>query len=478
MTTRSTPATNQTAPTNQDASPTRRRLAPVAARIVVVLAVLVALDVALSWLLLPYGSLSEAIWYRYYQLADEPVDTLICGSSFAMQGIDPELIDETLGSYSCSLATPGQSRTSTLIALRDAYEDHHIKRAIVAVSIESMNKTETRLDYNLAFTCGETQGRSLPHAAGTYLRTLFDHQYASTTDSLALLAPWSVWHVDYTPAAALENLRLRRELTPAEAQAASTGHQNVTQRGWASARAKMSVTKIAQYACPAADSEYVLDERVLDEYRAICRYCTAHDIKLYFVTTPWYDYLLTRYEREGGYALAIKPFVDALTAEGATFLDCALFKPSFFHAPPIAFYNEQHLNEGGAMLFTPRLAEVIKRAEQGDDLSDCFFDHSLAGWQEYQASLEGILLSTFTATPVKGAIELQMKSWTAPDIEVAYSVRRIREDGTSEKLRGYRTDDTFTIPVEGHGTMTIRVNARRAGTRGRRERFCVRTILY
>ena len=462
----------------RDAHPKRpNRTGTVITRVIVVACLLTAANLALCWLLLPAGSMGEALWYRYYQRMDEPIDTIICGTSFAMQGIDPALIDETLGSHSQSLATPGQSRTSTLIALRDAYEDHHITRAIVGVSIESMGKTESRPAFDLAFSINEMRGRPPLHAAGTYLRTLCAHQHLSSADSFAMLMPWSIWNAGFSPAAIRTNLAQRRTMTALEIQATNYS-QPITEQGYAPAWGSMSTAKVAKYAVAADESEYQLDGRVLDEYRAICQYCAQHDIKLYFACLPWIDYLLVRYERPGGYALAIKPFVDAMTAEGATFLDCPLLRPSYYRAKPSEFYNEQHINYEGAQRFTPHLADLIARVERGEDISSLFYDHSMEGWQEYLDSIRGILLSTFTATPVDGAIELAMKSWTAPGIEVEYAVFRVREEGGYEQLRDYATDTTFSLPVEGHGVIKLRINARRAGSKRRCERFCVRSVRY
>ena len=455
----------------------KRRVGIVLARAFVVVGILLAVDLLLCHLLFPAGSISEALWYQYRQRDDAEIDTLICGTSFVMQGIDPALIDETLGSHSQSLATPGQSRTSTLIALRDAYEDHHITRAIIGVSIESMNRTETRPAYNIAFAINEMRGQSLPHAASTYLRTLSDHQHLSSADSFAMLAPWTIWNAGFGIDEIRTSLRQRSTMTPLEVQA-ELYRQPITEQGFAPAWGELRISEVATYATAPDDSEYEVDERVLDEYRAICRYCAQRDIKLYFTCMPWIDYLLVRYERPGGYALAIKPFVDAMTEEGATFLDCALLRRSHYRAKLSDFYNEQHLCYEGAERFTPVLADVIARAERGEDISELFYEHSLAGWEEYLQSVRGILLSTFTATPVDGAINLAMKSWAAPDIEVEYAVFRAREEGGWEQLTDYSTADTFSYPVEGHGEVTLRINARRAGSKKRCERFCTRHIYY
>lgn len=455
-----------------------RRVGRIAGIVALACAALVALDMLLCYLLVPYGGESQAVWYQYYQLGDEPVDTLICGTSYAMQCINPERVDRELGSSSFSLASPQQTPAATLVAIEDAYREHHIKRVILGASIESATSDWTPLRYSLSFVAGEMQGQSLPHTLRTCARVLLDQQYLSGAGSLAALVPWSVWNVGLSPSAIRDNVERRRTMTPVEAQRVRM-HQLVTERGYAPVHGwHCKRDEVATYACSAIDSDYELDEHALEGYRQICRYCKAHDIELYLVAPPWLDYLLLRYEREGGYALAIKPFVDAMTEEGAHFLDFALAKPDFYRPLLKNYYNEQHLNRKGARHFSKHLGEAIASIERGEDVSPLFFSHDLEGWRGYQASISRITVSTFTATPVSGAIEFAMQSWAPTGMEVEYQVLRVREDGSFEELRPYSTEETFTYPIEGHGEITLRVNARQVGSARRVERHCVRTILY
>ena len=92
-------------PTSKDAAPRKeRRLWPLAVRLVLVLVAAVLANWGLCWVLEPYGTTTEVVWSEYRAAADEDIDTLITGPSFAMD-MDPNIIDPVLGSSSWSLST-------------------------------------------------------------------------------------------------------------------------------------------------------------------------------------------------------------------------------------------------------------------------------------------------------------------------------------------------------------------------------------
>ena len=99
------------------------------------LTMLIALDIAFTLAIEPYGSHSEAIWYEYRELtaAGERYDTIVIGSSVAQDGLQPGPLDETLATTSFCLASPGQSPWASLRALETALDDHPVKRVILHI---------------------------------------------------------------------------------------------------------------------------------------------------------------------------------------------------------------------------------------------------------------------------------------------------------------------------------------------------------
>ena len=83
-------------PSPQETASRPRRYLRVIAWIALSLALLVALDIAFTLAIEPYGSHSEAIWYEYRELtaAGERYDTIVIGSSVAQDGLQPGPLDE------------------------------------------------------------------------------------------------------------------------------------------------------------------------------------------------------------------------------------------------------------------------------------------------------------------------------------------------------------------------------------------------
>ena len=465
--------------TPQTGVPMPLRVARVLASIVACLVAVVVLNMVLSYALFPYGDEAEIKWEQYRSFSDRTIDTVIVGSSYAGQGIDPAMLDDTLGSATYSLTTAAQPRIASLVAIRDAYEEHHIKRAIIGLSIKSMYDANDWVPYGIAFVAAESKGQSLVHAAQTYLQVTLANQYTRTANGLAALAPWSVYHVGLSPATIMQNIKLKQTYSAVE-----WGREKgttLTEAGYVPVGGHFNSRKVAVSAAAATPAESAPTEEALRQYLDICDYCTAHDIKLYVVAIPLCDYALLRYENEGGYATAIAPFVDAMTEAGATFLDFGLSRPEYYWPLPNEIRDEQHINDVGAARFSSYLGEVMAAVERGEDVSGRFYPHTVEGWQEYLSTVESIAVATFYPTVRAGAIDLELKAFASPSVAVSYRVSRVLEDGETEVLRDWSEEETYTYPTEGHGKVRLLVQARRSDKVNlpkARTRGCARTILY
>ena len=450
-------------------------------RCVVVLLVgacLVALNAALTYALLPYGGQTEAIWHQYYAKKDEPIDTLVVGGSYAMQDFVPSVIDERLGSHTYNLATPSQSRVSTLTAIRDAYEDHGISRVFIGTSADNMWGMLKEIKYDTTFFLAEAQGRSLMRSIPTYASMVTQPRFFGDANSFAAIMPWLANHVSYNRSAIQENLQLKATLTPEEALSAN-GLQMDAQ-GFIPQYGVYSGNDSADRATVAGDEEYQMSDLTKQEYRAICRYCKQHGIKLYFVVAPRPDFATVRFEKEGGYAVSLAQYEQLAREEGAEVIDFSLTKPEFYRAAEWEFHDVSHLNYDAAVRFSGVLADTIARMEAGEDLSGNFYPHTVEGWQEYLSTIDSLSLVTFYPTVNETAIDLEIKAFAGPSVAVEYQVSRVLADDSLEVLRPYSTETTFSYPIEGHGGVTLRVDARKvgAGAAEQPERYCVRWISY
>lgn len=444
--------------------------------LVFVAVVAVLANKALFYALVPYGGQTEAIWAQYYDLADEDIDTLIAGSSYGMECIDPKILDEELGWSTYSLATPFQTRDATMRAVRDAYEDHHIKRLILGAGIDKMFNDDNGLEYDLSFAHGEALGGSLSRAFAAYADVAVRRPYFGNSSSLAVAVPWLVWHVDLNRQAIEGNMAMRATLSPQEACAEQ--HLYVTDRGHIPHYGQVDLDVVAESSIVAPDIEYKFIEGAREQYLELFDYCKAHDIQVIMITTPWPDCSLMRYEREGGYAIAMAEFEKVAKEADVTLLDFALVRPEAFDTTIADFHDAWHLNGEGAQRFSKFLASTLKKVEAGEDVSNLFYAHTVEGWNEFCDQVEGIALATFDYEMHDDAIDLSLRSYKAPSTQVEYEIYAAELGEDFRLVRPYSQNETFSYPIEGSGSVTIVVHARQLGSDIEFERSCRLDIPY
>ena len=430
----------------------------------------------LFYALVPYGGQTEVIWAQYYDLADEDIDTLIAGSSYGMECIDPEVLDAELGWSTYSLATPFQTRDATMRAVRDAYEDHHIKRLILGAGIDKMFSDDNGLEYDLSFAHGEALGGSLARAFAAYIDVAVRRPYFGNTSSLAVAVPWLVWHVDLNREAIEENMTMRATLSPQEACA--TQHLYPTERGHIPHYGQVDLDVVAESSIVAPDSEYKFIDGAREQYLELFDYCKAHDIQVIMITTPWPDCSLMRYEREGGYAIAMAEFEKVAQEADIMLLDFALVRPEAFDTTIEDYHDAWHLNGEGAQRFSKFLASTFKKVEAGEDVSGLFYPHTAEGWNEFCNQVEGIALATFDYKVDDDSIDLAIRSYKAPSTQVEYEIYAAEQGEDFKLVRPYSQDETFSYPIEGSGNVAIAVHARQVGSDVEFERSCTLSIPY
>ena len=77
-----------------------------------------------------------------------------------------------------------------------------------------------------------------------------------------------------------------------------------------------------------------------------------------------------------------------------------------------------------------------------------------------------------------GTLGLEAIPTTGPDTAVEYQVVRVHADGSEEELRGWSADPSFSTRLEGHGSATVRVNARVQGSDAPYERYWQKDFEY
>lgn len=443
----------------------------------VVFAALVCINAVLTWALVPWGGQTQVVRSEWRAAADEHIDTIVVGSSFAQHDVDPGIFDSTseLESSTFNLATPWQSRHSTIATVEDAVETHQVSRVILMAAVGNL-ASDSVIDYDVVFALSEASAQPLPQAIATYLGTVTDSDFVGTADSVAALAPWIVDHVGFTPASIKGNIRNRMECErPLEAYG-RVDWRPYMGRGYFQYNDVLYVDTVSAECGPPTTDELTVRDSAVSQYEEVLARCEELGVKLYFVVPPRPAYSTLRFGENYGSMMSI--FRDMCERHGATLLDFTMVRPGEVADPGLQttdFSDFGHLNYSGAQKFSPTLARLIARIEQQGSVEDLFFSYE--DWDDYLASIDYLSVSTFAAEPVDGGLHLSATSYTGSNVRPEYRFERRLADGSLEEIRGWSEDAELDLALEGHGTITLRMEARQVGA-AEVERVCEKTVLY
>ena len=427
-----------------------------------VLVLVVGINAALTYVLEPYGSVSDAVWYQYHEAteAGERFDTLVIGSSVAQYSLQPEPLDETLGCNAFCLSSPGQSPWVSLKALELALKDQPVKRVILGTSYATLAEPAWPQP-DMACVQAMMRCYSLPEKIAAYGELLLNPDYVGGINSLAFLAPYTLDHVDYSPSAIMANLRNRAECaTPVEACTRITGNIQPLGKGFANLVGNYDLQTISEGTAVAN----VLAGRSVSEARwqpiaKICQICEERDIELIVVSMP--HVLSEGVSLSDRYAREMAVVQDYVEAHGATFLDFSMAKPELYDPEMSDFIDLAHLNIEGTARFTPILAQTIARIEAGEDVRTDFYSYD--EWDAYLTSLDEIGFVYFTAERNAEGFALTAVANPGSQVSVEYEYALEAEDGSWEVVRAWDDDPSCTLPLGAYERARVRLSARQAG---------------
>ena len=440
----------------------------------VLVAVLVLSDVLITLAFEPYEAPTYLSWVNYRENAPAHIDNLIVGASTALEGLDPDTIDESLGTTTFNQGFYGVSyknveRTMTTIA-----GERDLKRVFVGVSYESL-ASWPNVYSDAIFAQSKLYGESLPEQVSDCLGMLLDGQYLYKPASFAFLAPWTVDNVGTDPVDVGNNIRKRLTLTPKELVATVPDY---SEKGYVthSLSGTVDLDQLASDTLPlptGSGGEFV--QANLDRVARMCSYCRDHGIEIYVIMMPRQDFNVLNLG--SSYPEQAARLQQAVEQAGGTYLDANALDPSVYRAGADDFVDEQHLNHGGAERFSAVLSRLVTEHEAGTDLASLCLPYDQ--WDGYAASLTGRLcLLQCSATVSEGTLDLEAVPTAGPDTTVEYQVMRVHADGSEEELRGWSTDPGFSTRLEGHGAVIIRVNARTQGSDAPYERYWQKDLSY
>ena len=458
--------------------------------IVLAFALLGACNAALTYILEPYGSISQVEWAHYHEL--DELDTLIIGSSYVQQAINPLMLDEVCSTQSFCLGTPQQRIEDTFVGIRTAYEDYGIKRAILGISPSAYTDSAPP-SANSAFLKNWRQYASPAQAASVTANMLFYQNGWSVEESINSLFSWKNYHVTLRPTNIANNLRNKmNQIDLVEAIDSleegwvyiGRGHGTSTywlDKNWAAAEPfdtmlgddldKLGGRMVA------ADRERTL--------RQICQYCADNAIELIVVMLPMPTYNIL--DEESSCFGIMDAIADILVDYDVPLYDFNCLKRSYFEPDPALFSDSTHLNLEGSELFTQVFAQFYADWMAGNKVDDYFVSREEALgsvtdvsvlFAEASANDDEVLVDCRAVAGPGVAVEYRLCTYVGDDLEVSRWADPYEDEASWQVVVDWTSDTQLAFTPDEHGVQHLRAQARTAGSNGPFERYRDVEVLY
>ena len=468
------------------------RMAKRVAKIAAALAFLVACNAAITFVLEPYGSISEIEWREYKQL--DELDTLFIGSSYVQQGIDPAQLDEACATASFCLGTPQQRLEESFVGIRTAYRDHGIKRLVLGVSPSAFTDSAPPSP-NTAYLKQWRRYASSGPAEGIGVATdmLLRQNAISVEESINCLFPWKNYHVTLRPANIANNLRNKiGQIDLVEAALTIEDHFYYTGRGHGASDYRLDYNwgaatpfdTIIGNDLDKIDGRFVAPQRERT-LREICQFCADNGIQMMVIMLPMPTYNII--DEESSYWNIMDAIQGILADYNVPFFDFNLLDSDYFEPEPHLFSESTHLNIEGCRLFTDVFARFFDDWMAGRSTDGYFVSRA-----EAIERVDSVSALFAEGVSTGDAIEVDCRAIAGPDVDVEYQLCRyvgtdIQQTRWSipleavddwEPVTDWGSSPLLTWTPETAGTYELRAYARTVGSQAPFERFRDVTVVY
>ncbi len=447
-------------PRGGSASRRKRRIVTVLAFV----AVLAIVDVLLCFALQPYGEHTELMWREYRQTED--VDTILVGTSTTAYGLKPQVLDESLGSRSFNMSTPGQIIDNVLATVETACADHQIKRVFMCVGYETLLE-DPYINLSTVFTQAKIQGEPPAQALSDIARLLGYRYFFERHESLTGLFPWAYDHVPLSPSNVVENIKNRMECDVFEAgkRWCKRYSPKWTYEGQGYGGYHIGLKAAAKHGDVVGhyDTSKPTSSYSLDAFTRMCAYCQQHGVRLYVLGALYTPSAVEAYA--DNYLERMQEIKDIVEAQGGTYLDLSMLRRSELNPSVDFFWDHVHLTDKGAIETSRVVARLVERIEAGEDVSGLFYTYDQAGWDAYRASIDFVDSVDYSSEAAPGGdgvrIEAQAHTGTSTPVEYRLEVKD-SASGEWRVARDFEASPEFTLARDGRDAATIRITARAA----------------
>ena len=431
-------------------------------RILKALAVIVfavAVNYAISFALVPYGSKSEVMWNDFRQTED--LDMVFLGTSLVERAVNPNVIDDALGTSSFNMATPSQTFEDSYLGLEEAIRNHHVKRAFIGIELGDLDRKNSTKSG--VYVREKVRGESFGDALHDWTTSIDADTWLNDPVAFSmLLFPWQIQHV--APSRIVKNVKMKLDGTSVYEAA------KINEKGW-NYYGKGFGGYTNTFSFVVAPTRYYVndyklknlvepDDDRLEVLARICELCDEKGVDLVFFVNPLADYHIIsfgkKYEEVSGW---LKGFV---ASRGATYWDFNLATPELFENENAYYSDYQHMNLDGANALSAAFVTLIRCLDEG-----CSTDDFFCSYDERIAQVDSIASAGFASMGcTEDAIEMKATAVAGSSVEVEYrfSAKFVGGEGGYTVIQDYSESARCSYAPLERGFYQIKLEVREAGS--------------
>ena len=395
---------------------------------------------------------NHILWNSFYN--QENIDNVFIGSSHVFCGVNPFVLDEINCMNNFDLSAPGLTLSASYYLLRETDRVYDLENAYV----------ELYYDINTGPNSADSEWTLKNNwRTFSYLKpSLNKWEYVSSTvDSsryIETLIPFVRYRSRLFDGEYINSVRDNKNTEEWKnceyIEESDTGVVEYMQKGFF--RSDHTIESVDAYLYRTErnlETEGLLTEDNCEYIQKIIDYCKSENINIKFFITPIYETQIHSSRDYDAYHQQVSDIINSNNVELYDFNLCKAEYLDIMHQQ--YFFDNGHLNETGADLFTPFLWGVLENTYEKNKIYFCnsyiekisLDDPELYGIY-YEDSDEG-KACTFASNT---------------DTELEYSIEFIPEDGDSIIIQDFSTNKEFVIPSEIGGGV-LHVEARLLNTK-------------
>ena len=418
----------------------------------------------LIFTLCPQGNYSRNTIREMYS-EKENFDVVFAGSSYAIKGINPYIMDEELGVNTFDYSFSAQIYIGTYYSLKELFKYHKPKMIVLNTDLESYTRKK---EYEMAYIPTVLYMKPSFNKVEFYLNSAA--QDGSYLDRLFL---WPAYHVKSLKEV-ISNIKGKLDPKyinyPKQDQLDEYKDKKDGYIGKGFVKVDESNPKnvlndntLGKMTPKATDLNNIQENNV-EYFKKIVDLCNENNTELVLLHTPLPTY---RILNEKNYFEFDKEISRIASENGVDYYNYNLIKPEWFKSKTEYFQDYAHLNSLGSEVFSKSFAEFLKLRSSGEDMSKYFYTP-----EEYLNTINYINNTWFTWKKNNDNITLIADSLYGNNVEPEYQFILIdSQTGKREVIRDYDVSPKVTLKKPSLSKYKIRVNAREVGSNNEFTRY-------